>query len=277
MIETAEVIGIVDSALNTPNFAEGEWPAYNWWTLFEDSQLSEMMEEAIANNPDLMAAISRVRASQEEAKKVRSALLPQADLDFKYDYQHLSKDSLDRFPPSALPAVVKQIFLTLNFEYEIDLFGKNRNRYRAAIGEARAQAAEMAQSFLMITTALAETYFNYAANLQSFQMSRDITAAQKALLELTDLRRENGLDDQIDVDQAMATLLTAEGSVVMLENELDLNITQLNILMGKGPEERKDFHPPVAEFDRPFPLPDNIPLNLLAREKCALPFFLKQT
>jgi NodT family efflux transporter outer membrane factor (OMF) lipoprotein len=265
MIETVDVSPAIDSALSTPGFAEGEWPAYNWWTLFEDGQLSEIMEVAVENNPDLLAAVSRVRAAQEEAQKVRSVLLPQFNANFNDNYEHLSKDSLDRFPPSAIPAVINQVYLALNFEYEIDLFGKNRNKYRAAIGQARAQAAEMSESLLMITASLAETYINYAANLQNLQFSMTLAEAQKVYLELIELRFLNGLDDQMMVDSANANLLAAEEDVVTYEKEADLNLSQLKILMGLGPDDEWEITTPTLAFDRPFPIPESVPLNLLSR------------
>jgi len=265
MIETVDVSPTIDSALSTPDFAEGEWPAYNWWTLFEDRQLSEIMEVAVENNPDLLAAVSRVRAAQEEAQKVRSFLLPQFNAKFNDNYEHLSKDSLDRFPPSAIPAVINQVYLALNFEYEIDLFGKNRNKYRAAMGQARAQAAEMSESLLMITASLAETYINYAANLQNLRFSMTLAEAQKVYLELTELRFLNGLDDQMMVDSANASLLAAEEDVVTYEKEADLNLSQLKIFMGLGPDDVWEITTPTLAFDRPFPIPESVPLNLLSR------------
>lgn len=265
VIETASVTSAIDSALETPTFSKGEWLSYNWWVLFEDEQLNEMMEIAIESNPDLMAAVSRVRASNEEAQKARAPLLPQFNVSFDDSYQHLSKDELVRLPPSTVPAVVNEIHLALNFEYEIDLFGKNRSQYRAAIGLANAQAAEMSQSLLMITASLAEAYINYGANLMDLQINRDLVAARKLFLELTELRRDYGIDNEIAVDQAKAALLEGEKAVIEYEKEVELGASQLKILMGLSPDDPKEIDSPALSFDRPFPLPENIPINLLAR------------
>jgi NodT family efflux transporter outer membrane factor (OMF) lipoprotein len=247
------------------DFVKGDWPAYQWWEMFDDDQLSEIMEEAIENNPSLKAAVFRMRSAQAEARKVRSALMPSLNAQAEDDYLHLSKDSLDRYPPSTIPAVVNQINLALNFEYEIDLFGKNRDKYRAALGKAKAQSAEMSQSLLMITTLLAETYFNYQAQLAQLQINRDLTLARKVYAELTSKRVEYGLDNQVALDQAEALLLSAEEIVVNLEKEKELSESQLKILMGLGPDDPRIFREPSANFDEPFPIPENIPVDLLAR------------
>ncbi|NGX50507.1 MAG: Toluene efflux pump outer membrane protein TtgF [Chlamydiae bacterium] len=248
-----------------PDFIEGTWPEYNWWALFDDPQLSEIMEEAISDNPNLKASIFRLRTAEAEARKVRSLLFPKLGALFTDDYQHLSRDDLYRFPPSKVPAVVNEIRLGLDFEYEIDLFGKNRENYRAALGEAKAQSAEMSQSLLMITALLAESYFNYQMHQAQLEISQDLLLAHRANVELSLKRLEYGLDNQIALERAEAEMLSAEESVVTFEKEVLLNENQLKILMGLGPDDPRDFKIPTAKFDRPFPLPQNIPVDLLAR------------
>lgn len=265
VMETAEISSTIDSAFETSNFSRGGWPSYNWWTLFEDDQLNELMEIAIENNPDLMSAVSRVRASNEAAKKMRAPLLPKLNATFDDDYQHLSKDELVRLPPSVVPAVINEIHLALNFEYEIDLFGKNRNKYRSAIGLAKAQAAEMSQSLLMITASLAEAYINFGANLLDLQISRDLVEAYRLTFELTQLRRDNGIDNELAVDQAKTLLVEGEKAVYEYEKEVEIGKSQLKILMGLSPDDPKEIIAPTLSFNRPFPLPETIPLNLLSR------------
>lgn len=253
------------SSIATSHFEKGNWPAYNWWEMFADPQLSEMMEKAIENNPDLLAAVSRLASARARAEKMRAPLLPHLSASASDNYQHLSKDELVRYPPSVVPPVVNEVHLALNFDYEIDLFGKNRNLYYAALDETRAQAAEMSQSLLMITTRLAESYVNYGASLVHLQMSRDLREMQKGLFELTKLRYENGLEDERGVEEAAAELFEREKEVLGFEKEVEVERSTLKILMGLGPDDPIEIDPPTLSFDNPFPLPDDIPLNLLAR------------
>ena len=254
-----------DQALSSGDFTEGEWPEWNWWVQFGDEQLSSFMEQAIGDNPDLMAAVSRVRSSEQEARKVRSVLFPQFDASFDDDYQHLSKDALVRLPPSPVPAVVNQINLKLNFQYEIDLFGKNRETYRAAVGEARSQRAEMSQAYLIVTVSLAQAYFDFQANLLRIDAQEEVVQAQKNLAELTEQRVLNNLDDEIALEKAVAELLKDEELLTEYEKDLALSKSQIKVLMGLSPDDELEFERPQAEYLKSFPLPDNLPLNLLVR------------
>ena len=105
---------------------------------------------------------------------MRSVLFPQFNTSFDDNYQHLSKDALVRLPSSPVPAVVNQINFKLNFEYEIDLFGKNREMYQAAVGEARSQRAEMSQAYLIVTVSLAQAYFDFQANLLRIEAQKKV-------------------------------------------------------------------------------------------------------
>lgn len=265
LIETASILSTINSALETSNFTTGAWPAYNWWSLFEDDQLNKLMGIAIENNPNLKSAVSRVWSSNEAAKKARAPLLPQLNASFDDDYQHLSKDELVRLPPSTVPAVINEVHLALNFEYEIDLFGKNRNKYLAAIGLAKAQKAEMSQALLMITASIAEVYINYGANLMHLQINQDLVHAHRLYLELSKLRRDYGIDNELAVDQAEIFLLEVEKGVYEYEKELEIGKSQLKILMGLSPDDPQEITAPTLCFNRPFPLPETIPLNLLSR------------
>ena len=246
-------------------FVEGDWPERAWWNLFDDEQLSRFMEQTIADNPSLQAAIARVRSSNEHARSVRSKLIPHFSTTFEDNYEHLSKDDLDRFPPSQVPAVINQVDLTLNFEYEIDLFGKNRETYYAALGEARAQKAEMSQSYLLVTISLAEAYFNYQAGLLRVDTEQAIVKAKATLAELTRQRVLSKLDDEIALEKMEAELLQARESLAGLERDLELSKSQIKILMGLSPDDELQMERPTAQFNRPFPVPSNLPVDLLVR------------
>ena len=247
------------------DFVKGDWPAYNWWVLFEDGQLNELIEVTLEGNFDLKASIARLRRAQAQARQVRSPLLPQLSALGEDNYQHLSHEGLVRRPPSLVPAVVNQVDLALNFEYEIDFFGKNRKKYQAAIGSEKAQRAEMSQALLIITTALTATYFDYQSQLTKLKISRDILQARQAYVDLVHLRMENGVDDQITLENAHILLLDTEESVAILEKEVAIGESQLKILMGLGPDDPREFEIPSSTFNRPFSLPQTIPVDLLAR------------
>ena len=52
----------------------------NWWKLYQDPVLNELMDKALLKNTDINAAIARVEESDAYLKEVGAALLPEVDL-----------------------------------------------------------------------------------------------------------------------------------------------------------------------------------------------------
>lgn len=260
-LNTSVEINLIESN----SFEEGEWPEVDWWTLFQDKQLNWIVEQSIANNPDLHMALANVQQATAFALKEKAVLFPEIFGDAAYDWHHYSAQSLFRFPPSPIPALINQFDISLGLSYELDIWGKNRDQYRAAVGAAKAQIAEAAQIQLSLATAVASTYVAYWSNLQQLQISEQLLSKKKAFLFLREKRRDCGLDDEIDVLSAREAFIELEKRVADLKTVVELTLFQLKSLMGLSPDHSLYFVSPSPEFNRPFQLPANLPIDLLAR------------
>ncbi|MBI5273522.1 MAG: TolC family protein, partial [Chlamydiales bacterium] len=131
-------------------FTTGNWPSSNWWSVFEDKQLAQLIEIALHNNPSLKSAESKYRAAYQEALVVRSKLFPTLDAGFSDQAEKWSKNGNLIIP--GIPLTNNLINnIGLNFNYEFDFWGKNRKTYEAMLGRANANLAEKKQADLMIS------------------------------------------------------------------------------------------------------------------------------
>src|SRR5262245_8552147 len=55
------------------------WPDREWWTTFGDAQLSTLIKEGLAGNPDMDAALARLNAAEARAAATRAPLIPSVD------------------------------------------------------------------------------------------------------------------------------------------------------------------------------------------------------
>ena len=255
----------LDAAFETSDYERGQWPDDHFWEVFEDDQLNEMIQVALENNPSLMSAQMRVEGAYQKANSTRARLFPHLDTGFQTNYQHLSKDSLFRFPPAQVPAVINQIDFDLDFSYEFDFWGRNRNAYQAAIGETKSQLAEKAQSDLMISTSLIKAYFDYQMHLKKLEITKKLLSQRETLFVLSQLRFSRGIDNEIATLNAEANVFETKENIAILEELIQLDEHLMKMLMGYGPDEDYIFKEPIARFDRSFPLPENLPLDLLSR------------
>lgn len=253
-------------------FEKGAWPEEKWWEMFEDPQLNILIERALKDNFSLKQAQEKVQYSYQLAKKQRSKLLPELSGNYTEQWQYLSKYGFDRdffpLPPgfdAEIPHTLNLIDLTLNFDYEFDFWGKNRNLFRAALGQAHADRAEEKQAELVVAVLLAQTYFSLQAKLSQKDILSEKLDVQNALLDLNISQNTVGIADFFPILSSDKNAQLIERMLIFLEEGIELDKHLLKYLVGLGPDEKLLETLPQAHFDRPCPLPPNISSDLLAR------------
>lgn len=240
------------------------WAEQQWWKRYGDDQLDQMMDEALANSPDLATAQARLLKAEGYAQAAGAGLLPGVDL-------NLSSTRLKQSYNNGVPkALSPQGFnsasrAALDFSYEIDFWGKNRDLLAAATSELEAAQAETAQSRLMLTSAIAAGY----AQLASLHAERD--AAEKAVqvrrdsLELLKDRQWHGLETLGSVEQAQSRRAAAEADLIAADEAISLQRNSLAALLGGGPDRGLAIHRPTVDLSRPQALPATLQAELISR------------
>lgn len=239
------------------------WPAQGWWRGFGDSQLSTLIEEALAGSPDVAAAAARVRAADALAQQAGAATLPQASLDASAGGQ---KQSYNLGIPRQF--VPKGIFdtgrIAGNFSFDLDLWGRNRAALAAATSEAQAAAVDAEQAALLLSTNVASAY----ADLARLHSARDVAvqaaSVRSETAQLTARRVANGLDTLGEQRQAESRVPSARADVAALDESIALARNRLAALLGKGPDRGLSIQRPKIAV-APAGLPDNLALDLIGR------------
>jgi NodT family efflux transporter outer membrane factor (OMF) lipoprotein len=260
-----------EMALAREFFEEGGWPTENWWEMFGDAQLNGIMELALKESPTLQKALAKVAEAEQEAKKEKAALFPRLDFEYLEQWQYFSKNGFERAffmtPPGSPPirATDNQIDLGLNFNYEIDFFGRNRNLFQAALGLARAERAEAIQATLMLTTLIAQTYIELQTKLGLRDVLKARLDQRTQQFDLTVLRSEAGLDSAITLLEKEQNLYEVEDALIVLDKEILLDRHMLSVLVGVGPDQDLVLQKMTMIFEQPVAIPSNLSSDLLAR------------
>ena len=254
-----------DLALDEGDFETGPWPDDHWWFMFDDPQLSLLINKVLENNPDMGVASMRARKALQEAYVVRSALFPHLKGEFEVNWEHLSKDNLYRFPPSMIPANIYQLILGLELTYDFDIWGKNRQRYQAALGDARTATAEAAMTTLHLSTTAAKGYFNLQTSIEKEKLLKKRSFAEKELLYLMQQRFVHGLSNQLDVKEQESRVCKTDQALTANTERIIIGKNFLRTLMGLSPDSDEEMTMPQAHYEGKFPLPEHLSLDLLAR------------
>uniref|UniRef100_UPI002ABD4472 efflux transporter outer membrane subunit n=3 Tax=Paraburkholderia TaxID=1822464 RepID=UPI002ABD4472 len=149
--------------------------------------------------------------------------------------------------------------------WDLDLWGKNRQRLAQAVSAQRAAEAEMQQARITLAASVARTY-NQLAQLYAL---RDIAAREidnrKTIGNITNGRVVAGLDTNVERQTANGNIATSQANLSQIDGQIETVRYQLGALLGKGPDRGLQIANPMLNPVASVALPDNLPADLVAR------------
>jgi len=231
----------------------------NWWKLYQDPALDDLMDKALNKNVDINAAIARLEEADAYLKQVGAALIPSVDLTSQGNRSKATETGI--IPPNFVQPFRKNFNIQLGTSFELDFWGRLRRAKESARAEYIASQYSKDTVVLSLQSTLASNYLLLRSIDSQILALKDNVVSRKENLELTKKRLESGLISALDLHQAEAALnnLLAQLSDLMRQREIVSN--QLILLSGDMnlniPENKLD-----ALVTPPIP-PANMPSSLL--------------
>ncbi|NYT78244.1 efflux transporter outer membrane subunit [Alcaligenaceae bacterium] len=238
------------------------WPSEQWWLRYQDPQLNKLIAQALADNPSLDAAHARLGMANAAVRGAHAVQLPQLDAGYNLTRERYSANYI--YPPPYGGAMITDTNLRLNASFDLDLWGRNRAHYAAAVSDRQASQADLQVARNAITSSVVQSYFNLQNALTQAKVLTDIVKQQNNVLSITTQRVSAGLDTAVEVKQAESAVSAARVQLNQATTNADLLRNQLAALAAAGPERGAQIKP-ASLAHAPTRLPETIPLELLGR------------
>jgi len=240
------------------------WPNQAWWKNYGDPQLDALIDAALADAPTIAVASARLRRALASTQVANAALQPQVNANTSVTQQKQSYNYLT--PPNATPQDWNDYGrATLDFSWELDVWGKNHAALASATSEAEAARADMAQAQLTLATAIASAYAEFARQYAALDVAQSALTVRIKTAELFQQRQQLGLETKGSVRQVEARRAAAEFDVLSLQEKLDLQRNYIAALVGAGPDRGLTLTRPLIAREHAFGLPDQLAAELLGR------------
>ncbi|MDD2722847.1 MAG: efflux transporter outer membrane subunit [Methylovulum sp.] len=244
------------------------WPHERWWREFGSPELNGLMAIALKDNIGLKVAAARLRQAQALVRVEGARLLPFLDAEMEFENTRLSEHGvfavLNHNEAAGANIVFGQVN-PFNFRYEFDFWGKNRAAMDAALGEAAAEKAELAEVLLQLTTAITRSYIKGIALRQQLALAHAMVELRRDLLTMDETRLRLGLDSADQVKQASIELEQVNKREAGLRDLLDIQRNLLARLIGKGPDSTQNLFAGAMISPERIRLPAKLPLELLSQ------------
>lgn len=239
------------------------WPHEAWWKAYGDPQLDALVDEALSGSPALKVAQARVDKARAAAGAADAARSPRLDADLQLERQRFSEHDL--YPPPFGGSTWDSGRAALDFSYEFDFWGRNRAIFEAALSQADAAQADAYTARLLLAVAVARSYVEFDRLLEQRDIALALQQDKGEIARLLAVRRQAGLDSDVEVKQATSALAAAKTDVTALDVQIQLIRHQLAALLGQGPERGDSIARPRLALASAPGLPSALPAALLGR------------
>lgn len=200
-----------------------------WWERFDDPVLDTLITDALANSPDIRAAVSKISESRALRANARASLLPSLSAGVSGGGNRTRDRRTDTTTSS------ESYGASLDASWEIDLFGRQRKTVSAVDADLAQAGANLHSAQVSLAAEVASAYVALRSVETRLDVVRATIETRAQTLQLTEWREQAGTGDALDRQQAISSLEQARASVPSLEQTIAQTRNQLAVLLGLAP------------------------------------------
>jgi multidrug efflux system outer membrane protein len=230
-----------------------------WFEVFQDATLQELIRTALAENYDLQIAAQRVVAAREQVIATRSSLFPTVDAAaFIAGIQTSSLGLSEEFPQVTGGGLLGLL------SWELDFFGRIRRATEAAKADFFASQDNRWFIIQSLVTDLARAYLELRTLDQQFKVTKAAVESRRKSLDLVKARFKFGLDSFVPVTMAENLYYGALENIPDLERAIEQKENEICILLGRNPGKIPRGKP-LRQQNVTVSVPPGLPSSLLER------------
>ncbi len=215
----------------------------NWRDYFKDEVLVRLLEVTLSNNLDLKIAARRVQQMQSGVLASEADLKPFVEAATNiglrkfglYTMDGAGNITTDILPGKIVPIHLPDYFVGLQASWEVDLWGKLRNRKKAAAARllASVEGQHLVQTAIVANVAAA--YFELQSLDAQLLILDEYIALQQNALDIVRIQKEAGEANLLGVRQFESQLLELRGMRLDIQQRIVEQENMINFLAGRYP------------------------------------------
>jgi NodT family efflux transporter outer membrane factor (OMF) lipoprotein len=255
-----------DTITATDSQPNKETPADEWWKMFNDPVLNDIIARVATESLDVQIAGARIAQSRAQQKVTGSLRYPQINGDASFLTARSNPNGPHIPPITSKTSAFESYRFGVDVAWELDVFGRIKRSNEAAT--ARADAAQETQRYalLSVESEIATLYIQ----LRGVQSLRDILNDSLSValnsVSLTRTRFLNGVTTKLDVANAEAQVALIESQLPEILAQENAILNSINVLLGQPLQSMNSILMPKSEIPLPpNELPVGIPSDLVRR------------
>jgi NodT family efflux transporter outer membrane factor (OMF) lipoprotein len=235
----ASWVSVTNSQTNVVHLTTNATDLAQWWTQFQDPELTELVEQAFRTNLDVRLAISQLMQARAQKGVDVSGLWPSVDATGKESYGRLGIGDNSQRSYSA----------GLNGSWTIDIFGGQRRLLESDEAKILAAHENIHDAQVTLASEIAMDYIELRGAQEQIAIAEQNLKSEQHTADLTRQKLRAGFENTLDAAQADAEAATTAATIPGYETTVQQNIFALSVLLARPPGDL------LAELSKPSPVP----------------------
>jgi len=256
--------------------------APNWIRSFGDPELTRLVEDAVARNPDLAAAAALVEASRAAVRVAAAQLYPYVAAKGLGERQGREINGGIGIDPPDLGGLgvsnsggaadtrtiesssQRWVYgLGIGASWEADVWGRVRSRKAAAKADSAALEADYEYARQSLAAAVARAYFSTIEAAQQEANAQETLDLYQEYLKLTDVRKQQGHASDFELAQVKSRTAGARDTLIAAQAARAQSIRAIEVVTSHYPAGK--LHTRRSFPSQPKGVPAGLPAQLLER------------
>jgi len=206
----------------------------DWWRLYDDPVLDQLVEASLAANADLRVAYANLDGARAAQRLSDAARLPQTTIE-----SGLGIDNSANQPSASSNVPTTDYDLAATASWDADLFGRLRSAALAARADSDAQAAAMDGVRVAVVADTVQAYVDLCGATGGIAMVSEQVRLLERALRITNSQLAAGEVSPLEVAQAANLVATTRAAIAPLEAAQANARYRLATLAGRPPADAR--------------------------------------
>jgi len=237
-----------------------------WFEVFKDEELQKLIRTAMIQNYDLREAAARINAARANLGLARSDQFPQFTVSGDDTVTRFSQNSFSIAglgQTSGKTQSIGEVLLNL-LSFEVDIWGRLRNRTRAFRAELRASEEDRRAAMTTVVGDVATAYFSLLELDGELDIARRTLSTREESLRLIKTREQGGVATMLDVRQGEQLVYQATETIPNTQQLIEQTENLISLLIGNNPGPIRRGRSLTQQQELP-DVPPGLPSSLLER------------
>ena len=207
-----------------------------WWTVFNDPVLNQLIETAQSQNLTLRSAGLRVLQAQAQLGIATGSKYPQVQqLSGSANEIKISQNGADNIP--LLEDNFGLYNLGFGLAWEVDFWGRFSRMIESSAAQLQAEVASYDAVMVALTAEVAQSYVILRTMETRIELAEQNVLVQERALQIADVKFRNGKVTELDVQQARTILNKTKSLIPVLQTSSREVRNTLGVLLGMLPQD----------------------------------------